>query len=210
MVLGAEPSPKQANVIYNLNSSDIRAIFPSAINYSIIQSDNITAFSGHIAQSGYSYVSVSLFNATRINNQSIYPALISSSVFVTSSTSAASSLEDGIANALAQDIVLPGNQTSSSGNAANGVITSKIGYSYKGANTTIMTIFNTNAFNSTTPAQIQAGKYPLYESWSAFSYKNMAGFIVTIGYTHLYGSYSVILAERLFQHIVNGNASRQQ
>ncbi len=192
------------NVAYNLDIADVYSIIPSTVGYTAVQSSNTTVFSGSLAHGGYSSVSVSVFNATNVGNQSQYPVLISSSVFVAKNATTANALRDGIANALAQDIVLPNSPTNSS-NPVPGVIVGETEYSYRGASTTILNLLNANAFNGTVPERVQASRYPLYESWSAFSYRNTAGFIVTTGYIRMNGSYSVLLAERLFQHEVDYN-----
>lgn len=193
--------PKAAPVqAKNIGLSDVVGAISAQPRYVLISQSNLTNLSRGMAAGGYKAVSVAVFNATNITNESAYPQTVSSSIFVTASPSTAAALIGGISNALEQDIEAP------NGTATPVAIRlSTTDYSYSGVSVTITSMSGASRFNAT-PSGYMPGKYALLESWSGFQYGDYAGIVVSTGYTHMGGNFSTLLAERLFQNIAHASA----
>ena len=183
--------------LVNIDTAGLQAVFGSAVNYSVVEANNVTTFdypaSNQSGLSTYKAVSVSEFNAN-VSYQSRFPVIITSALYeLSNSTSAAQ---------MVQEIVRVGRQpTYLSGGISINSSSAQANYTYNGRNISIYSTYAVEVLNSSyIPA---ASVYPIYQYTSMFQYGKYAAIVTTNGYTYLSYNVSLSLAELLFRKMVS-------
>ena len=179
----------------NINYSQLISILGTS-GYKTVYTNNITYLSGALKSSGFIALSISAFNATKINYNSSYPQFLSSLIILTNSTNIAKQLSLSAAYLYDNG---PANRKINENN-----ITYINQYGYNGMEVTIYTVQSISALNSTYIKYISntTNPYPpLYQYVSTFNYGRIAVVVTTNGYRHLTNSSSIDVAEGAFRNI---------
>jgi hypothetical protein len=192
----ASAKPTLRMNIQNVNATDIASVV-SGVAYNTLEVNNVTNFasSSSISKSGYTYASVSEFNATPSRN-GIYPVLITSVVYVMLNSSEANQIE--------QSVLYTAKQPSPAVSGRLYNYTTLTPFTYDGKQTSIYGIASIAVLNSSYIPSLN--QYPIYEYMATFSYNNYVGFVSTSGYENMSQAYSTSIAKLLFQKLVNSGA----
>jgi hypothetical protein len=179
----------------NIKLADVNAVTTGAPGgYTAISTANVISFGAPLAGSGYLYASTSVFNATTFVPDTRYPQTISSLITITSNATVASDAEE------AELADYPGVVQEANGTPI-GNMTNVINFTYNGSTTKIyhiktIAMFNVYLNGNTTP-------YHIYQDISTFVYKSVDVVVAADGSYNLSQTYSVPLAEKDLENIIN-------
>lgn len=185
----------------NLNYTALVLVIPQQKTaYDAIELNNISVLSPAFQQYGYVAISVSSFNAIELQFNAIYPQIISSSIILTKNNTDANQTALLAAYQLvnsSQKVLYQNNMSS----AAN--------YTYKNQSTRIYTTQSISALNSSFAGiNISLPGPALNQYVSTFAYANLAVIVTVNGYSAMASNVSYMLAEKVFQNLVQYKTTR--